>query len=543
MVIIPNSKIILLKCPLELSDENQLTFSNATEQYNYFNGLNKLSYDNMIYIRKDNIVRIETNDELTFEDILKYNYCMYQNTAFDDKWFYGYITDYNWINPGLTTIKIETDVFQSWQFDIVYQNSFIEREHVTDDTIGAHTIDEGLEKGEFIPNTSGNIGVGTSHAVVVTNYDVINKSSRPYGTNKIINGVNCGFYYYVVGDFTSINFIDWLATAVVSDVDLDPAMIQGIYMVPDTMTGYTTDNSYWRYATGSGGLQYAPYHLISSDIVGAITMQSFSISKQTTLNGYSPKNNKLLTGEYNYLLFDNNGGNSQIYNYEYFTDQSGECTFQTKGAITPGCSIKLIPYSYKNVVVNYSECLNLVKLPVGSWSCDMYTNWLTQNSINVGGVALNTDDLNMMKSGLQLGTNLAMGNVVTSASTGMEIANNLIERKQHKRIPPQTFGNTNSGDVTYALGQSTFTLYKMTIKREYAKIIDDFFEHYGYKVNTFKTLSVTGRPYWNYVKTIDVNLAGDIPSNDMIKLKELFNRGCTFWHTTTYFKNYNINNH
>ena len=36
MVIPPSTDIILLKCPLELDQENQLNFSNATAQFNYF---------------------------------------------------------------------------------------------------------------------------------------------------------------------------------------------------------------------------------------------------------------------------------------------------------------------------------------------------------------------------------------------------------------------------------------------------------------------------------------------------------------------------
>ena len=37
-MITPNSKIIILKSPIELDNNNQLTFSNATAQYNSFLG-------------------------------------------------------------------------------------------------------------------------------------------------------------------------------------------------------------------------------------------------------------------------------------------------------------------------------------------------------------------------------------------------------------------------------------------------------------------------------------------------------------------------
>ena len=539
MLIIPNSNIKILKCPLNLDNENQLTFSNLQAQFNYFNSLPKIEEFDYTYVRRDNVLRVSTNENLTYENLLNYNYVMYQNEGFNNKWFYAHITSYTWINPELTILTLEEDFFQSWQFDIVYENSFIEREHVTDDTIGLHTVPENLETGDFIINSSSNSGVGSCHAVVVTNYDIINKRIT---ANGIQNGVPSGFYYYVVGNFTSYTFLDWMTDAVVHDNDLNPEMIQGIYMVPDTMTGYDeSDNTYWNYAYNTGGLSYAPYHRLDDYKFDAYNMMTVNLSKNTTLNGYVPKNNKLLTGAYNYLLVDNNGGTTNIYNYEYFS--SSNCVFTSKGTINQGCSIKLTPNNYKGITNNYTESINLCKLPVGAWSCDMYTNWLTQNSINIAGIDVSRDELNMVNSAVSLGASLGAGDLSGAISSGVSIANNLMEQKAHNRIPPLTRGNINSSDVVYAMGLSEFSFYKMSIKQEYARIIDDYFEHYGYRVNTFKTLSVTGRPYFNYVKTTQCELEGDIPTDALENLKGLFNRGCTFWHDTNNFLNYNVNNH
>ena len=145
MVITPDSKVKLIKNPLKLDNNNELMFANATSQYNYFTSLPKLEFDSLTYVRKDGVLRIETDDNLTYEDLLEYNFCMYQNTHFDNKWFYAFITDITWVNPSLVDIKIETAYFQTWQFDLVYKDSFIEREHVNDDTIGLHTLDENLD--------------------------------------------------------------------------------------------------------------------------------------------------------------------------------------------------------------------------------------------------------------------------------------------------------------------------------------------------------------------------------------------------------------
>ena len=78
---------------------------------------------------------------------------MYKNPDFKDKYYYAYITDMKFVNPDMTEITIKTDIFQTWQFDFIYKQSFIEREHVNDDSVGKHTIPEDLEVGEYICNS------------------------------------------------------------------------------------------------------------------------------------------------------------------------------------------------------------------------------------------------------------------------------------------------------------------------------------------------------------------------------------------------------
>jgi hypothetical protein len=82
----------------------------------------------------------------------------------------------------------------------------------------------------------------------------------------------------------------------------------------------------------------------------------------------------------------------------------------------------------------------------------------------------------------------------------------------------------------------------MTIKKEYAKRIDEFFTMYGYKVNSLKIPNVSDRPYWNYVQTIDVNIKGSIPHNDMKRLKQMYNEGVTLWKSASYFLDYTKDN-
>ena len=126
MAITPDSNIKLLKVPLELSNKNQLTFANTTAQYNYFNSLPKIEIEKAQYQRKDNIMFFPAH----IDSILEYNYCMYQNHNYSNKWFYAFITNMQYENNGTTKITLATDVIQTWQFDLTWKKCFVEREMI-----------------------------------------------------------------------------------------------------------------------------------------------------------------------------------------------------------------------------------------------------------------------------------------------------------------------------------------------------------------------------------------------------------------------------
>ena len=90
----PSTNLRLIKNPLELSSSNQLTFNNIESQTNYFLSLPSINVDNFTYQRKDYTIRYGA----CIDDIITFNYVMYQNDAYSDKWFYAYITDMKWIN-------------------------------------------------------------------------------------------------------------------------------------------------------------------------------------------------------------------------------------------------------------------------------------------------------------------------------------------------------------------------------------------------------------------------------------------------------------
>lgn len=524
----PQGKLYLCDTPLHNSYEHQLNFNSVEEQTTYFMGTVKhdFSSDNFTYLKENETITVGA----PIDEIRDSNYLFYRNVGFTNKWYYAFINKMEYVNEDTTRLYIETDVIQTWYFDIVYNKTFIERETVSNDTIGLHTFPENLETGEYTNHDDKTkFGIGSCHAVVCTSEDPFRPdSSYPY---NVINSIPSGLHYFVVGDFTSVNFIGWLTQWAAKKSDL--SLIQAIYIVPDSMTGYTDDNDYWSYALNEGVFNYAPYHKLSEFISGSFNLGDTTITKAyNNIDGYRPKNNKLFVHPYNFMILDNHGGSCEEYRYEDFT--STNCVFTTKGDITPGCSIRTIPRNYKNIEYNYSEGMNALKLPIGSWEGDVYTNWLTQNSVNLG-VSLASSTASIL-GGVYTGS-------LTSGLSGIGgIASAIGTIYQHSRIPNQVYGNQNSGDVTYSDGESCFTLYKRTIKSEYAKIIDDYFSMYGYKVNSLKMPEIKARRYWNYIKTINCNFTGNIPEDSMNKIRECFNNGITFWNGAENIFNYSLNN-
>lgn len=530
--ITPDTQIRLIKVDLSMDETNQLTFSNATAQANYFLSLtHDDEQDKCTYLRKDGIIRYPKN----IDSILKYNYVMYKNNNFSNKWFYAFIENMEFANPNMTDIKIKTDVFQTWQFQITYKRSFVEREHVSNDTVGLHTIPEGLEIGDYITNST-ETALNLRQLAIVT-ASTVGPSDLENYTMNMYNGVPCPVVYC---KWEISNDSSWGLPALQSFIRLlnDRSKIEAMeymFFAPKWLTPNTESGS------------------VYIDETSSPRVENLQVNEITTLNSYTPVNKKLLTYPYCYYGVSNNLGQFNILKPELWSKSdiggSVKKTLAVSGVLSAGCSIKAYPLAYSGVARNFDEGITVGKYPEISWSNDLYTNWQTQNGINLGGIRLNATEAGMLKGAgsliaggaLASSGNIEMGGQLLAGGIG-SIFNTMQEQYRHSLQPNGVEGSLNTGDVLTALGENGVTIYTITIKQEYAKIIDQYFSMYGYKVNTVKIPNITGRSNWNYVKTIDCNLEGNIPQNDLIELKNIFNRGITLWHNPNTFLDYSQNN-
>lgn len=531
VMITPDSDIYLLKVPFEMDNENQLTFTDATAQYNYFMGLSdKLELENATYQRKDGMLRWAGS----FDDIVEYNYCMYQNTHFSNKWFFAYIEDLKFENPSMTSIKLKTDVFQTWQFDIIYKNMFVEREHVNDDTVGLHTVPESLETGDYILNGSSTVTGLTfwndiAYIVGVTKIQLLRNGSWQKSQAGLYFGTMSGLTYYGFLD-NATERSDLISMLNYYDTEGQGESIECIFICPKEFVN----------AHRIANPLTAPYDQYRMEKVTTVLSNTFSLTRNSNVDGYTPRNNKLYVFPYQYLNVDNHGGTSYNYHYEDFkgiNPMTGSFDFDVIGTLTVGCSIYMIPSGYRSTTNKVEYGLPFLKFPVCNWVSDVYTNWLTQTAVNIpiGIAQMGLGAGAMLISQGSVGGNYIKGGMQT-------IFDQLYQKYQHSFSPNESKGSMNSGDVLVSDLRFAPSFNQMTIKQEYAKIIDNYFTLYGYKINKVKIPNITGRTNWNYVKTINCNIVGDIPQKDIQELKGIFNNGVTLWHNPSTFLDYTQSN-
>lgn len=545
-MITPNTNIRLLKVPFEIARKNQLTFASLTAQTNYFLSLPHLEYENTTYQRQNNVIRFEA----PIDDIRTYNYVMYKNASYSNKWFYAYITNMEYKNDNTTDITIQTDVFQTWQFDIVYNTMFVEREHVNDDGVGKNIVAEDLETGDFITNLHNKSTYSDNTAIIM-------------GSTLDINHIDGNKFAKAKGDqynnlYSGVRYNSWYnASYTGQDLQERGKYIEGLNDILNNIDVFGQ-------ADGVLELFVAPQKLISPIrgdhyVIASNQTDTYGINKYDTesgfnhlmtitnenLDGYEPVNNKLKCFPYRYLIVSNNNGAEVTYKYEDFYTKnaqnektiSAQPQFEIIGCLAPGCSIRMVPLNYKGATRNDIEGINMGKFPILSWSSDVYTNWLTQNSVNIA-----IDTVANLGS-IAVGGYTAPeggGNAIVSGITG--IAKTIGSIYEKSLTPNQAKGNLNCGDVVSANGDNDFHFYDMSIKKEIAVILDNFFSMFGYKINNVKVPNITGRPNWNYVKTIDCNITGNIPQEDLQELKDMFDNGVTFWHNPSTFLDYSQSN-
>lgn len=534
MIIEPQTKIKLLKCPLEEDQNHQLTFENLQAQQAYFNGLPKLELGIATYQRKDGVLRFEAN----FDEALQYNYCMYQNKAYSDKWFYAFITNMIYLGNEVVGVELKTDVFQTWQFDFVWKECFVEREHVRDDTPGRHTIPEDVELGPYVQCLPTAAIEDQNKIIVFQVSEVIPALNIPSNVSQYgldYAGVFSGLMMFGVRSYDAAqNVVYNYAKAG------KPDAIQAVFMAPEmaapagaTSTTPEGKTIQWFYETAYANRKTK---------ITVPTPSQLGAMNRDYLGKWTPKNNKLLTYPYCYFVGTNNVGTSKIYKYEDFKDRKPQ--FDALFVLGQGCSGIARPRNnYKGSIEDdedgvyttgkgvWDEGITFPKYPICAWASDYYLNWLTQNAVNI--------PLQLASGAMSLVGSVASGNIGGAASALFNmIAEPMSQAYQAQLIPDEAKGNPNGSDINWASQMRGVYFTGYSIKYEYAQMIDDFFTMFGYKVNSMQVPYINIRPNFDFCKTRGCMIEGNVPQADLNEMKQIMDKGITFWHHPETFLDY-----
>lgn len=523
MYIQPSSTLILLKgCPCDPDYNNTLYFVSAGLQEAYFKTLAKYTFSDLSYIR---VNRGEIRVEKKTEDLYDCNYMMFQNTAFGEKWFYAFVKSVDYVSNTTASIKFEIDEIQTWYFETNFRDCFIERTHTVTDNPGENLVPENLQLGEYnyedVPGIDWGpsiaIGESVEHFLILATFIKENSNYRDSAGQNLFANYSGLTVSHVIG---AQNLISFVSGAIEAHKDEG---IKAIYKIPRKL-GEAFDT--YKDSLGVANIEYA-----------------VPANYGSKFGSYTPKNNKLYTWPYYGLYITNNEGVSATFPFEYFILKSNAARFSVLFAASPIPVAALCPDFYKKSglkPVNYNEKMELTPAMYCSWTTDTFAKYMADRFGTVGimsdiALSVASSPINSTRAG---GLAYA-GSVIDSLA--VNAYHSLMEVYRAKVQPDQSHGQSTN-DLNALSGEWCFTAYRVRITEEFARIIDGYFDQFGYAINTVGTPSRKNRPHWTFIKTKGCTLSGSIPSDSVRRICDIHDKGITYWSNPEEVGDYSIDN-
>lgn len=560
-----NGEIYLLKgTPFTADYSHSIYFGSVSDQQAYMQSKVDVTLTHQNYVKTETgKIRVDKQEE----HIRDCNYLMWKTPAIGSEgayptyeWMYAFIVGIDYVSNNVSEITYQIDVLQTYAlFNVSFKECMIERTHVNDDTIGKHIEPEPVSFSETRVDLIGNLYEDAS------GYDwlVYAPFDFPVDTSKIVSqgidhrlnsvdsmGTVCGLYQGLVctvfesttllNTFTS-NLADDIASLIVAIVGVPKGFVRGTGGYPSRL-----DNQ-------------SPYQ------------QTANIAPDfSSVDTYTPRNNKLFTYPYYSLLISDGEGNANTYRWEYFhraTSTPGSpVRFKCVLACQAEPELMVLPLGYGTEdyqTPNFDEKIVLSNFPKAAWIGNTFAAWAANqgltNAVNcligcmglAGTFGTSPDYSNLIQwaaggngalpgaSAPGVGTQLtghpgmaALGAIGMGAKMGVATA-------QAVRKPNQAHG-TSGGGAMLAGGYKTPRAYRQFINRHDAARIDDFFTKYGYAINRIGTPTFTNSlRNQHYVKTADCMVVGNCAAEYCRLIEGIFNRGITWWKTPSVIGDYN----
>ena len=562
MYIAPNCEIYLCDdIPLNNRYENTIYFQYEQDQIDYFRTKIYRQFTNQMYSRHTrNSLRLK----MPMDKIKQCNYLFFRNYSkgltpplddtFENKWYYCFITDYEYVNNEVTEIFYEIDVIQTFMFDFTFGQNFVVRETPETDVIYANHELESMSLGDgFVVNSGTRVtsASGTDSNLYDMNFWRIGVlvSEEKSGNNwvqptpVVINNIltPCGFHTFT----ESASDVAALKTFLQDYIDAGKAdAILNIYMFPNDL-----------YVENSGVFSVAEQ---------TMTFQA----NETTIDGYTPKNNKVFSDQFNFLIVSNNSGSTIKLSFsDWYTGHIGEMTMKGSFLTEPSCL--LYPRNYRRKTNDYESGIVLDNFPEVAFLSDVYKAWWAQHKSSIFMSAFK-GELSDISSSVETAENAAAtaagatvnaqtyattnsanrhasqsavmsslhgggnGGVLAGAFKPSNVENLVLDTwaqaKDLQVIPPQVHGQVKLNSLNAGMNRTGFYFYQVCVKHDIAKRIDDFFTMFGYATNQLKDVNLKQRPHFTYIRLSTFNLLHNrIPNAYFDQIASIYNNGIRFW--------------
>ena len=537
--ITPNSVLQLFKgINLDNRYLHTIYFASESAQNSWFTGKVFKSYEGMSYLRYG-VNQIKIKDEAAA--LLECTYMRFQNNRTGDRWFYAFINGIEYLNENTAVITYEIDVMQTWFIQSGTLNKcFIERQHVTDDTFGLNLEAEpvGSDVYDFTEIAVDNVASDFS------NFNVVYcTTDEPVDNEMVRDGIVCGATYNNLPKTSATSGVlkNELLQALGSwDKQQQKADIVDMFMFPTAFCNL--------------GHNSTAYH----------------VKHDGKLDNYTPKNNKLHAYPYSSLYVTTNDSSTAMYKWEYFdgdiTHSPSGAQFDLNATLTGGGYIEIHPHSYNGMSENFDAKIVMQNFPKCSWSYDAYQAWIasggqykTQYDLNMiqkkGAIAIAKQTVNgvsqlasvasapklsapsRINKALTTGVNTILNEEQTSLQFE-EARDKVSFQFNDAAYEPNILVGEQVPNISVGKGYLCFKFFKMHVRDDEAKRIDDFFSAYGYAINKVETPNLNGRMYWNFIKTRNAEISGNMPASSKSAIGKIFDGGITFWHNGDQVGNY-----
>lgn len=466
-------------------------FDNESQRQSYLSSQSVQSWANCSIIKQGSTIRLtgQINDYLTC------NYLSFINNGAGQvtRTFYAFITSVNYVNINTFEVEYTIDWIQSYLFDFRIGECMVEREHVNDDTPGLHTIDEGIDIGEYCVRSQTEFSF---EPVVLAYY--LTDENDVQNVNNVASCLHLGTYGLSEEALGQLK-------ALIEQYNEKPERLVMMQMGVVDMVG-------------------GDHFFNTSKTV--IKENDFSFGSST----YFPVNKKMGCFPYMLLAMDNFNGQVEQYRWELFSS-SNVATFAIEGSASPKPCMECFPVSYKGATASATrpntveqEGVYFENFPQVPYATDAFRAWISQYGASTAvsvGASVATSVLGMATGA---GVVPGMINLIQTGASAYQ------QYKDHKIHSQQMHGDIGASGLQYARDSVGFRVTQYAIKPEYAQRIDAFFTRYGYRVDASKKPNIRGRQYLNYVKCSMAQVDGDIPIDTKRALEDALTAGTTFWH-------------